>query len=102
MKLVHPRAKNLSELLQLWEHYGHTGDPRYPRLVALPATASREEMEAILGYTYWTRVVCSECGKEQKVTVQFCDDPNDEYDCMDFCRECLGKAMALVKSHEGK
>lgn len=66
----------------------------YEKLVALdPATATPEEVDAIIGNTSWTGYACSSCDEDadESVTVDGMSD-----DCATLCRSCLLAALALL------
>lgn len=75
---------------------GGTGDVTYERLVNLPATATPEDVAAIIGNDKWCgSEKCRECGR--KAAVMLGEGPDYESHTVYICRPCLELALKLAR-----
>ena len=80
-----------------WFRYQNS-DPKakYEQLLALPDSATEEQVVAIVGSNVWTQNLCSHCGRDVEVTVLLGEEPDyDSYTAW-ICPECLREALRLV------
>jgi hypothetical protein len=82
----------------VFEHL--TKKERYEALVALGPEPRPEDVETIIGNRSWTRIRCSECGKEAGEVVEVGEEPDYESSTTWLCKDCLRKALNLMEEEE--
>lgn len=77
-----------------WKFYRlESAEETYLALAALdPATATAEQVEAIIGNPSWSSYFCSECHQYAPEVIEF---DNHEVGC-EVCPACVRKAAALI------
>lgn len=72
---------------------GKTKSGIWQELVALnKETATAEQVNAIIGNEYWTRMKCDECAQEVDWLIRLGQEPEYESSTASLCQECLRKA----------
>ena len=76
-----------------------TGDSRdvYEALRALPDTATRADVAAIIGNTSWIGETCNECGSDDAI-VRVGEEPDYESRTAYLCRRCLQEICRAVEA----
>ena len=60
-------------------------------------TATKEDVEAAMGFAGWVREpTCHECKREVDAVVQLGEEPDSESYTANVCVECLRKALELA------
>lgn len=57
-------------------------------------TASSADVSAIIGNTSWSMFLCAECSERVEVVVSM-GRYTDDYECREYCLDCLRKAVAI-------
>lgn len=70
---------------------------RYDKLLALPESATDDDIADIIGNSGWTSIGCSECDKKG-VLIRFeqRETKHQDFRCMWVCKPCLKKALNLA------
>jgi hypothetical protein len=80
------------------------GDGRKPQeieaeLRALPANATSQEIDAVMGNGSWTNLKCDDCGtRHLSVVVSVGEEPDDESRTVQLCVFCAQAAAALFNA----
>ena len=72
------------------------GDVR-DAVAALGDNPDLDAVDALTGEPSWTRQQCHECHELRDGVIRLGEDPPDyDFDTIDICLECLGKAVAQL------
>lgn len=84
---------------QKWgECLGGSAHTVYKRLLALdPATATREDIETIIGNDSWTKFTCDGCSGEVELAVRVGMAPDYDSSTATLCAECVVLAAAVLR-----
>ncbi len=75
---------------------GKTKEEIYNTLIEKKPETEQEVID-IVGNRSWTSNCCDECGKESDILVVIGQEPNYESDTASICKNCLEKALEMVK-----
>jgi len=77
-----------------------TGDTEqiYAGLVALPASATPDDVKAVIGTHGWVTFVCDGCGTDALTAIQLGDPPDYESRTVTLCLPCFDAAVSIRHS----
>ena len=70
----------------------------YRQLCKLPANATEEDIERIVGNSSWTENECDECGEDCNLVIIVGEELTYESSTAGICLVCLEKAISLAKA----
>lgn len=79
-----------------WRHTDKMGT--LVELVALGPTPTPEQVNAVIGNSSWTRLVCNQCSKEVDTVIVVGQVQDYESSTASLCITCLEQAYNLAKS----
>lgn len=97
------RAQNIANVAERWrKQYPHADASSqwgriYLELAALPAEATREQVDSIIGNSAWTDLSCHECKRDNGALVELGEEPSPESNTASICPQCLIEALALCE-----
>ncbi len=65
-----------------------------------PSDLSEMDITSIVGNTSWTKNTCDECRTDCEILVTIGEEPDYDSLTASICKNCLNKALKMIKSYE--
>lgn len=73
----------------------------YSRLLKLGPTPRPNDVDAVIGNSSWTRIICNECRQHDvSSAVQIGEEPDIESNTALICPDCISKAAGLCEGRQ--
>lgn len=71
-------------------------DENYQKLLALGPNPLPDQVDQVMGSSWWTAVKCEQCGLKVDSVIEFFVQYDDDTNEFWVCRECLTKALQVL------